>query len=117
MYPGPHLEDELSAASFTASSSNRTTTLIPFLQAIKHFCNFIPSYFMERFTFLIGTSYVYPLDCSGLCTRIMYYSLDYFKECGFDAVLPKKKMVGNLGNTSVLKYNYEVVFSYQLILI
>ena len=37
---------------------NRTTTLIPFLQAINHFCNFIPSYFMERFAFLmVYTSY------------------------------------------------------------
>ena len=37
---------------------NRTTTLIPFLQAITHFCNFIPSNFMEGFTFLIDdTSY------------------------------------------------------------
>ena len=37
---------------------NRTTILIPFLQAIKHFCNFIPSYFMKRFAFLIDdTSY------------------------------------------------------------
>ena len=32
---------------------NRTTILIPFLQAIKHFCNFIPSNFMEGFAFLI----------------------------------------------------------------
>ena len=32
---------------------NQTTTLIPFLQAITNFCNCIPSYFMERFTFLI----------------------------------------------------------------
>ena len=39
---------------------NRTTTLIPFLQAIKHFCVFIPSNFMERFAFLIDdTSYLY----------------------------------------------------------
>ena len=39
---------------------NRTTTLIPFLRAIKHFCNFIPSYFMEGFAFLIDdTSYNY----------------------------------------------------------
>ena len=38
---------------------NRTTILIPFLQAIKHFCNFIPSYFMKRFAFLIDdTSYI-----------------------------------------------------------
>ena len=38
---------------------NRTTTLIPFLQAITHFCNFIPSNFMEGFAFLIDdTSYV-----------------------------------------------------------
>ena len=38
---------------------NQMTTLIPFLQVIKHFCNFIPSYFMERFAFLIeDTSYV-----------------------------------------------------------
>ena len=37
---------------------NRTTTLMPFLQAIEHFCNFIPSYFTERFAFLIeGTTY------------------------------------------------------------
>ena len=42
---------------------NRTTILIPFLQAIKHFCNFILSYFMKRFAFLIDdTSYV---PCSG----------------------------------------------------
>ena len=27
--------------------SNRTTTLIPFLRAINHFCNFFPSYFIE----------------------------------------------------------------------
>ena len=32
---------------------NRTTTLIPFLRAIWHLCNFIHSYFMDRFTFLI----------------------------------------------------------------
>ena len=38
---------------------NRTTILIPFLQTIKHFCNFIPSYFMKRFAFLIDdTSYI-----------------------------------------------------------
>ena len=38
---------------------NRTTTLIPFLQAIKHFCNFIPSYFVEIFAVLIDdTSYL-----------------------------------------------------------
>ena len=46
---------------------NRMTTLIPSSQAIKHFCNFIPSYFMERFAFLIeGTSYIldYRLYCS-----------------------------------------------------
>ena len=37
---------------------NRTTTLIPFLQAIKHFCNFIPSYWVERFAFYSNyTSY------------------------------------------------------------
>ena len=30
-----------------------TTTPIPFLQAIKHFCNFLASYFMEGFAFLI----------------------------------------------------------------
>ena len=37
---------------------NRTTTLIPFFQAIDHFCHFIPSYFIERFAFLIDyTSY------------------------------------------------------------
>ena len=41
---------------------NRTTTLIPFLEAFKHICNSIPSYFMERFAFLIDdTSYVYML--------------------------------------------------------
>ena len=41
---------------------NRTTTLIPFLQAINHFCTFIHSYFMDRFAFLIeGTSYVVTL--------------------------------------------------------
>ena len=39
---------------------NQTTTLIPFLQA-KHFCNFIPSNFMEGFAFLIDdTSYIGP---------------------------------------------------------
>ena len=38
---------------------NQTTTLIPFLQAINHFCNFIPSYFIENFGFLIEhTTYV-----------------------------------------------------------
>ena len=38
---------------------NRTTTSIPFLQAIRHFCNFIPSNFMEGFAFLIDdTSYI-----------------------------------------------------------
>ena len=38
---------------------NRTTTLIPFLQVIKHFCNVIPSYFMEGFAFFIyDTSYI-----------------------------------------------------------
>ena len=37
---------------------NRTTTLLPFLQAINHFCTFIHSYFMDRFALLIeGTSY------------------------------------------------------------
>ena len=39
---------------------NRTTSLIPFLQAINHFCTFIHSYFMDRLAFLIeGTSYIY----------------------------------------------------------
>ena len=38
---------------------NRTTTLIPFFQTINHFCNFIHSHFMARFTFLIElTSYM-----------------------------------------------------------
>ena len=32
---------------------DRTTTLIPFLRAIWNFCNFIHSYFMDRFAFLI----------------------------------------------------------------
>ena len=32
---------------------NRTTTSIPFLQAIIHFCNFLTSNFMEWFAFLI----------------------------------------------------------------
>jgi len=32
---------------------SRATILIPFLQAIKHFCDFIPSYFVKRFAFLI----------------------------------------------------------------
>ena len=39
---------------------NRMTTLIPFLRAIWKFCNFIHSYFMDRFAFLIElTSYLY----------------------------------------------------------
>ena len=38
---------------------NRTTTLIPFLRAIWNFCNFIHSYFMDRFEFLFErTSYL-----------------------------------------------------------
>ena len=41
---------------------NRTTTSIPFLQAIKHFCNFIPSYWVERFAFYSNyTSYYCPV--------------------------------------------------------
>ena len=56
---------------------NRTTTLIPFLQDINHFCNFIPSYFIERFAFLIDyTSYIC-MECHKVCTYLAYLNFNH----------------------------------------
>ena len=73
---------------------NRTTTLIPFLQAIKHFCYFIPSYFMERFAFLIdGTSYKKFQDDLGIL-KVLYWYTRIYKESVFDKLTDVQWMDG-----------------------
>jgi hypothetical protein len=47
----------------------QTITLIPFLQAIKHFCNYILSYFMDTFAFYYKKRLVFNY-CIKLCVEI-----------------------------------------------
>ena len=91
---------------------NRTTTITPFLQAIKHFCNFIPSNFMEGFAFLIeDTSYfsVYGLIFP-LLVKMQLFSSFLFN-MNSDRVFKHNQINENINNNNKKKSKYNYSFT------
>ena len=82
---------------------NQTTTLIPFLPAIKYFCNFISSYFMEGFTFLIDETSYLSCNVRSHITICLIHFATIKLEKGNDHILKWNLFISKLKSNSTEK--------------